>query len=364
MGLKDGICARCRRVDKNCGASDPGLFTAENMLYPGLVPSALPALTSVEEMLIARVHVFIEVRQVRGQQFKYKGHVVNFLQNTGHIYDTLLLLPKDLNMVLIRPSNAADNPQLDRQFRRDYRVRQGAVRSWLSFLRYNHPGYRSITIDQQTLDQLPVNGDVMDQMTTRTVDAEEIDEVSAADIDDEQPPETAAVPDMAQEDSEMEELRRQLGLERDHLSMPSVRSTPLSEFNRSQSLLSWAFPTLFPRGEADFVVPRLRSVTYAEYIKHLLKFEDGRFARHPRFRYVVFNTMMRNQVNSRAGYFVRRAPEETQALSIADLRAAFEDDTAESDRLLNGIYKDVGSYRTVRSYRTVGSYERVRSHGR
>jgi uncharacterized protein DUF6570 len=49
----------------------------------------LPVFTQFEEMLIARV----EVRQVRGQQYKYSGHVVNFLRNTGKIYDKLPLLP-------------------------------------------------------------------------------------------------------------------------------------------------------------------------------------------------------------------------------------------------------------------------------
>lgn len=184
-------------------------------MYSGLVPSSLPELTSVEEMLIARVHVFIEVRQVRGQQFKYKGHVVNFLQNTGHIYDTLPLLPKDLDIVLIRPSNASGNPFLDRQFRRDYRVRKSAVQAWLLFLRDQHPGYRGITIDQRSLAQLPDDGDVMDEIVTRTTDADETEhaDTADADIDDEDvPPQTAAVPDLAPEDSEIQELRHQLRL--------------------------------------------------------------------------------------------------------------------------------------------------------
>ena len=54
--------------------------------------------------------------------------------------------------------------------------------------------------------------------------------------------------------------------------MPSFRSTPLSEFNRSQSLLSLAFPTLYPHGEAEFCHPRLRDVSYAEYIEHFLNY--------------------------------------------------------------------------------------------
>lgn len=44
--------------------------------------------------------------------------------------------------------------------------------------------------------------------------------------------------------------------------MPSIPSTPISEFNRSQLLLSLIFPILYPRSEADFVYPRLRLITY------------------------------------------------------------------------------------------------------
>lgn len=88
--------------------------------------------------------------------------------------------------------------------------------------------------------------------------------------------------------------------------MSPFRSTPIAEFNTTQPVLSWTFPTLHPRGEADSLNPRLRSVSFHDYIQHLLKFHDGRFARHPRWRYVVFNTLMRKQSSQRAGFFVRK----------------------------------------------------------
>jgi len=81
MGISKGICIRCRRRDKNKAEDEPELFSKENLMDPGSVPEHLLALTQVEEMLIARVHVFIEVRQVRGQQYKYTGHVINFLRD-------------------------------------------------------------------------------------------------------------------------------------------------------------------------------------------------------------------------------------------------------------------------------------------
>src|SRR6266568_2573533 len=55
------------------------------------------------------------------------------------------------------------------------------------------------------------------------------------------------------------------------------------------------FPTLFPYGKADFDIPRSRTVTLAAYAKHMLKYQDGRFGRHPLFCYYVFNRIMREQ---------------------------------------------------------------------
>ena len=129
MGLgDDGVCARCTRVDMKRLLNEPFLYSSENHLDPGN-QFDLPPLTQVEEMLIARVHVFIEIRQVRGVQYRYKGHIINFLRDTGRVYNTLPLLPQDLELVLLRPSSTSGNPLLSRQFARDFRVRQTVIRT-------------------------------------------------------------------------------------------------------------------------------------------------------------------------------------------------------------------------------------------
>lgn len=72
--------------------------------------------------------------QIRGQQYKYKGLVVNFLRDTGKVYSQLSLLSPELDIIVLRPSNAGQQGHIIRQFRRDFRVRQQAVRTWLTFL--------------------------------------------------------------------------------------------------------------------------------------------------------------------------------------------------------------------------------------
>ncbi|KAI3930658.1 hypothetical protein MKX01_037104, partial [Papaver californicum] len=48
---------------------------------PAEVPIELSRLTNLESLLIARVHPMISVYRVKGQQYKYSGNIINFLQD-------------------------------------------------------------------------------------------------------------------------------------------------------------------------------------------------------------------------------------------------------------------------------------------
>jgi hypothetical protein len=62
--------------------------------------------------------------QIRGQQYKYRGHIVHFLRDVGKVYRQLPLLPPELDVILLRPPNASEHTHLNRQFRRQFRVRR------------------------------------------------------------------------------------------------------------------------------------------------------------------------------------------------------------------------------------------------
>lgn len=123
--------------------------------------------------------------------------------------------------------------------------------------------------------------------------------------------------------------------------MPKFHTMPLDEFNSSYPLLSRAFPSLYPCGEADFVEPlRQRKVNFDDYIDHMMKYQDGRFAQHPRFRYVAYNMLMRRQSMAKSKHFVR-ANNQYQNITVEDLRAALEgdDDDLDGQRLLNAVVR-------------------------
>src|SRR4051794_34525970 len=131
--------------------------------------------------------------------------------------------------------------------------------------------------------------------------------------------------------------------------MGTVRTTPLSKFNVSEALFSRAFPTCFPTGAREWTKPQQRYVDYPSYVRHMLLYKDGRIARHPRFRYVAFNTIMRKQVNVKSGFFMSRTPND-HTMSLEDLRRAFEDDSPHSAAMLNSIVRFSGSLRGTRPF--------------
>ena len=50
-----------------------------------------------------------------------------------------------------------------------------------------------------------------------------------------------------------------------------------------EGYFSHAFPTLFPTGVAEFLAPQIHKIIIGNYVKHLVMYDDRRFAKHCRF---------------------------------------------------------------------------------
>ena len=85
---------------------------------------------------------------------------------------------------------------------------------------------------QEALDRLPQDASVVDDILIQETEAEGQSPHDADDADDDPEPDTAAVPDLMADDTEMNAIREQV-LPQNQLTLPSFRSTPISEFNRS-----------------------------------------------------------------------------------------------------------------------------------
>ena len=78
-------------------------------------------------------------------------------------------------------------------------------------------------------------------------------------------------------------------------------------------------PTLFPTGAADFLAPRPVGVTIGNYLKRMIMYDDGRFARHPRFRYFTLNTEVRWRALQVGRIYVRKHPHDAQLYRLKNL---------------------------------------------
>ena len=98
---------------------------------------------------------------------------------------------------------------------------------------------------------------------------------------------------------------------------PTIGGTPINEFT-TEGYFSCAFPTLFPTGAADFLGQRQNQVTIGNYFKHLIMYDDSRFAKHPRFRFFALNTEMLWRALQTGRVYVKQHPGDAQ-LSLDEL---------------------------------------------
>ena len=80
-----------------------------------------------------------------------------------------------------------------------------------------------------------------------------------------------------------------------------------------------AFLVLYPYGIGDLCAERIQEVKAAEYFKHLLWYKDGRFAKHPRWRYFALNSVMRWRALQEGKIYVRQNLSDNQ-ITVSDIQ--------------------------------------------
>ena len=121
---------------------------------PGAVPEALQDLTTVEQMLIARVApvmLVMRLPEYRGAQWRFKGHVVCFPQD---IQPVVSVLPHvSVDVLVLRSQHSANADAM-----REFRVRRQRVHDALLCLMEHNRYYGDISISVENLEQLPDDG--------------------------------------------------------------------------------------------------------------------------------------------------------------------------------------------------------------
>ena len=344
----DRECVRCYR-----DSHIPKLYSSANNMHPGLVPPELQVsvllfytcilrscymyvssrmvitspqgLTQAEEMLISAVMPIMTLYRLPQGQYGYSGHVINLPQDVISFARSLPRLPSELDVIIVRREGAD-------QSHRDFRVRRDVVHRALQWLISNNAYYRAnqVHIDQEALAQLPQDGDLSHLVSVALESPSPSDQQNPA-TDEDDPYDThlvrSFVPIATQSMTVQEAVRHSVQQRQSDgpppatsstLMWPSIGGTPINEF-ATEGYFSCAFPALFPTGAADFLGHRQNQVTIGNYFKHLMMYEDGRFAKHPRFRYFALNTEMRWRALQSGRIYVQQHPGDAQ-LSVDELR--------------------------------------------
>ena len=115
--------------------------------------------------------------------------------------------------------------------------------------------------------------------------------------------------------------------------MAYLGGTPVSEFP-TRTFFTLSFPTLFENKNGDYYMNRLRTCTsMSDWRDHLMWYKDGRFAKHPYFKFIVHNMIMRKRTLEMSSFVVKQKLEEAH-YSIEEDRTNQGGDRSLAEKLL------------------------------
>ena len=325
------MCTRCRR-DKKV----PKVWSGENNMDPMAVPEILSNMSDAEQMLIARLAPTVHVHLLKHGGIASKGHCIAFPQAVQEPATILPRLPAEVDIIRVRRQGKDDT-------HKDFRVRRHRVEGALRWLKDNNPAYGDVVIDGARIENLPEDGELPNLRTVEFSETERIDDqgpapqqldVGETDSTDDstvsgiilpepgvnvQAQVEAAINEVVSEPPEGEAVEAQGNVQRPVIPWPTTGTTPASEFT-TPYFFTMAFPCLFPYGKGDFHINRpLTCPTLHNWAEHLLWYQDGRFARHKVWKFVVHNMIMRKRALEQSRFFVDQQLGDPQ-ITVADLR--------------------------------------------
>ena len=340
------MCSRCKR-DKKV----PKVWSDENNMDPMCVPEELSGMSDAEQMLIARLAPTVHVHMLKHGGIASKGHCIAFPQAVQEPATILPRLPAEVDIIRVRRQGRDDT-------HKDFRVRRHRVEGALRWLTDNNPAYGDIVIDGARVFNLPEDGELPNLRTVEFSETEHVNDQGPApeqlhagetDSSDDstvsgiilpepgvnvQAQVEAAVNEVVSEPREEETEDAQQGMERPVIPWPTTDTTPASEFT-TPYFFTMAFPCLFPYGKGDFHINRqVTCPALHDWAEHLLWYQDGRFARHKVWKFVVHNMIMRKRALEQSRFFVGQQLGDP-LITVADLQERLaRGDTTFTNKLL------------------------------
>lgn len=334
-------CERCYRDKQGIK-----MYSKENNMDPGKVPEELKDLTIIEQQLISRISPCINVHMLNHGGIASSGHCVTFPQEINEPAKIFPRLPPEIQIIKVRKQGKNDTSK-------EFRVRRLKIEQSLNWLKNNNPAYSDIIISNERLQSIPEDGQLTDIVTL------EFKENTAHKNDKGPSPDQADIgvsqgfthsgaqlPDSNIQIREKVEniVHEIIGENHGEVTInrqgtitipwPTRDNIPVSEFT-TQHFFTLAFPALFPYGSGDFFFNRpLTLSSMAHWAEHLIWYNDGRFAKHPYFKFVVHNMIMRKRALEQSGFIIKQKLGDQQ-FTITELKKLIENgDTSVCQKIL------------------------------
>jgi len=301
------VCATCQ----NSHANQESLIKTLPIWYDNKgvaqhqLPDELKCLREGEKLLIQKVAAYVPLLHLQDGQIGSRGHVCSFVQDITSICTILPRLPDDVHFVKVVKKYLQEGGQVSSKM---FVVRKQAVLNALQWLKQYNVEYKNIQIEESNLDwiennvaqELPANliqldddqaamnlpGSVdMGPCQMQTLSGLQDNSHKGCEIDSV----LGLLPSMAthlpkEKDKEVIDA---LNANLDHhnkknhttIQFPYASPTPINEYDEDNSLFTQAFPWLFPGGYGDFGQYREKQLTVGDWTRHMLYYEDGRFAK-------------------------------------------------------------------------------------
>ena len=300
------------------------------------LPVELSGMSDAKQMLIARLAPTVHVHMLRHGGIASKGHCIAFPQAVKEPATILPRLPAEVDIIRVRRQGKDDT-------HKDFRVRRHQVEEALRWLKDNNPAYSDIVIDSARIRNLPENDELPNLRTVEFSETEHMDDQGPAPqqlvagetyaSDDStvsgvilaepgvnvQAEVEAALNQVVSEPREVETDQAQQGAERPVIPWPTTDTSPASEFT-TPYFFTMVFPCLFPYGKGDYHINRpISCPALHEWAEHLLWYQDGKFARHKVWKFVVHNMILRKRTLEQSRYFVDQQLGDPH-ITVADLQ--------------------------------------------
>ena len=304
-------CLHCKREGYTTSSFSHPIWVDDEGNTQFSIPDELQDLREGEKLLIQQVSPYVPLQHLQKGSYGCKGHVCSFPQDIHSLCTILPRLPSDVTLVNVVKS-FRDKQNVPHKL--TFRIRKQKVLAALRWLVKYNTEYSNITIKESNLEWMSEEEEDLPQPVTNDADESEQSDSEAestsqyCNIHDDPDPAIVTPPvygylqtpsqrhNPQQKNKQTTDILQQahdINISKTtNVDFPYISESPINEFDVTEKLFCKAFPWLFPGGRGDINDPSQIKETADQWLKRLLYFQDGRFARDKIWAFFALSTML------------------------------------------------------------------------